>query len=91
LADLFRFLAILTQGDAIAQATNSAVQIVATRVVRNAVAITHIEPVLGAVPPDRVLHEPGESRGQPRVELPGVNRLGNCLDDVGAPASLITG
>src|SRR6266566_5554622 len=77
--------------DAIANRTHLTVDVVATALIPDAVAVAHVEAVLGAVPPDRVLHEPGEDLREPRVELPGVDSLGDRLDDVCAPIWLIAG
>ena len=43
--------------------------IVATGVVVDAIAVANVEAVLGAIPPDRALHEPRKRRGKGRIEL----------------------
>ena len=47
--------------------------VVATGVVVDAIAIADVEAVLGAVAPDRTLHEPRKRRGEGRIELAGVD------------------
>ena len=46
----------------------------ATRIV-DAIAVTDIETALAAIPPDRVLDEPGEGLRKGRIELPGIDPL----------------
>ena len=45
----------------------------------NPIAVADIEAVLGAVPPDRVLDEPGKSLRKRWIELPGIDPLGDGL------------
>jgi hypothetical protein len=54
----------------------------------NLIAVADVQPLLGAVPPDRVLNEPRKRPGKLAVELPGVDLLGDRLDDVGAAVLL---
>jgi hypothetical protein len=51
------------------------------------IAVANVEPLLRAVPPDRVLHEPRKRRRKPPVELAGIDLAGDGLDDLGAAAS----
>jgi hypothetical protein len=46
--------------DAITHAAYLAINVVTANIVVDAVAVADVEPVLGAVPPDRVLNEPRE-------------------------------
>jgi predicted outer membrane lipoprotein len=46
----------------------------------NAIAVANIEPIPGAVLPDRVLDEPGKGSGKARIELPGVDAFGHGPD-----------
>ena len=52
----------------------------------DAIAVADIEPIPGAVLPDRVLDEPGKSLRKRWIELPGIDALGDGLNDVGAAA-----
>src|SRR6266436_9322024 len=74
----------LAQRNAIAHAPDLTIDIVAAVGIINPVAVAYVEPVLGAVPPDRVLHEPREGLRESRVELAGINSHGDRLDNVGA-------
>ncbi len=56
----------------------------------NPVAVADSKPLLGAVPPDRVLNEPRKDGRKRPVELPGVNRVGNCPNDFGTAARPVT-
>jgi hypothetical protein len=60
-----------------AHAADPAIRVVAPSVVVDLVAIADVQPILGAIPPDRVLHEPREDFWKPPVELAGVNPLGD--------------
>ena len=57
----------------------------------NAVAVAHIEATLAAIPPDRVLDKPGKGLRKARIELPGIDPLGDGLNDVGAAAGPVAG
>ncbi len=82
----------MTQRDAIAHAAHLTIDIAAAGVVVDAVAVAHVEPVLGAVPPYPVLHEPREGFSETRVELPGINPVSDHFNDIGAAtASVATG
>ncbi len=52
------------QSDAITASKQLAMAVVATRVIVNAIAVANVEAVLGAIPPDRTLHEPRKRRGE---------------------------
>jgi hypothetical protein len=43
----------------------------------DAIAVADIEPIPGAVLPDRVLDEPGKSLRKGWIELPGIDPLGH--------------
>jgi hypothetical protein len=60
-------------------------------VIVDLIAVADVEALLGAVPPDGVLNEPGERRWEPAVELPGVDLLSDRFDDVGAAARPVAG
>jgi hypothetical protein len=49
-----------TERSAITHAMKLTVDVVASRVVVDAIAVAHVESVFCAVPPDRVLHKPRE-------------------------------
>jgi hypothetical protein len=72
------------QFDAITAAVQLTVQIFATNLVIDPVAVADIEATLAAVPPDRELHEPGKGLRKLRIERSRVNVVGNALDQVGA-------
>jgi hypothetical protein len=67
------------------------VDVVARLAIINAIAVADIEAELAAVSPDRVLNEPGEGLGERWVELPGIDLVGNGLNDLSTAALLITG
>ncbi len=69
-----------------AAAVGSGRYVVATLSIFDPIAVADIEPVLGAVPPNRGLNEPGEGCGEFGVELSSIDRFGDPLDDLGAPA-----
>jgi hypothetical protein len=46
------------------------------------IAVTDIQALLGAVPPDRVLDKPRKWVGEVPVEGPGVDPVGHSPDDV---------
>ncbi len=54
------------------------------------IAITDVEALLAAIPPDRELHEPGKDRRKGPVELPSIDLLGDQPNDVGAAARPVT-
>jgi hypothetical protein len=56
----------------------------------DAIAVADVEAGLGAIPPDRVLDEPGKGRGKFGVEFPGVNLVGNQAKNPGAAGWAIT-
>src|SRR3982074_934542 len=79
------------QRDAIAHAMQPTIHVVAAFIVVDAIAVADVEPVLRAVPPDRMLHKPRECPREPQVELAGVNFIGDHLNNVCTPIRLITG
>jgi hypothetical protein len=66
---------------------NLTVDIFARLLIIDAVAVADIETAPGAVPPNRVLDEPGKHRGKRRIEGLGVDPFGHGFDDVGAGAA----
>jgi hypothetical protein len=58
--------------------------VVATGVVVDAIAVTNVEAVLGAIPPDRALHEPRKRRRERRIELPRINVRREQAENAGA-------
>ena len=70
---------------------NLTVDVVTRLAVIDAVPIADIEPGLGAVPPDRMLHEPRKHRRERRVESPGVDPLGHSFNDLSAAAWPVAG
>jgi len=55
---------------------NLTVDILARLAVIDAIAIANIETAPGAIPPDRVLHEPRKHRRERGIEGAGVNPFG---------------
>jgi hypothetical protein len=70
------FLSLTAQSYAITAAKQLAMPVVATGVVVDAIAVANVEAVLGAIPPDRALHEPRKRRGKGPIELASVNVRG---------------
>jgi hypothetical protein len=58
--------------------------VVATGVVVDAIPVANVEAVLGAIPPDRALHEPRERRREGRVELASINARCDETENAGA-------
>jgi hypothetical protein len=76
----------LPQRNSVTHQPDSTIQVVAALDIIDAIAVADIEPIPGAVLPDRVLDEPGKSLRKRWIELPGVDPLGDGLNDVGAAA-----
>ena len=74
------------QHGAITKAANLAVDIVAAPAVVDAVAVADSEAGLGAIPPNRVLHEPRKNRWESRIKDTGVNPLSGHTNNVAATA-----
>src|SRR6476660_9247918 len=70
---------------------NLTVDIVTRLAVMDAVPVADVEPGLGAVAPDRILHEPRKHRRERRVESPGVDPLGHSFNDLSAAAWPVAG
>ena len=60
--------------------------VVATGVVVDAIAVANVEAVLGAVPPDRALHEPRKRRREGRIELASIDVGREETENVSASA-----
>jgi hypothetical protein len=80
------FLSPPAQSYAITAAKQLAMPVVATAVVVDAIAVANGEAVPGAIPPDRVLHEPGKRRGESRIELPSFDVRREQTENAGAPS-----
>jgi hypothetical protein len=63
-----RCFSTFVQFYSITAAVQLTVQIFATNLVIDPVAVADIEATLAAVPPDRELHEPGKGVREPRIE-----------------------
>ena len=74
------------QRDAITHQPDPALLIGTSRSIINAIAVADIEPIPGAVLPDRVLDEPGKSLRKRWIELSGIDVLGHGCNNVGATA-----
>jgi hypothetical protein len=83
------FLSLTAQSYAVTAAKQLAMPVLATGIVVGAIAVANAEAVPGAIPPDRVLHEPRERRREGRIELPGINVGSQLADNAGAPAWLV--
>ena len=70
---------------------NLTVYIVARLAIVNAIAVAHSKPALGAVPPDRVLHEPRKHRRERGIEGARIDPFGHGLDDLRAAAAPVAG
>src|SRR5438552_2967540 len=70
---------------------HSTILITAATGVIDAIAVTDIEAASAAILPDRVLDEPGKGLRKGRIELPGVDPLGDGCNDVGAAARPVAG
>jgi hypothetical protein len=66
------FLAFM-QCDAITAPKQLAMPVVALAVVGDLIAVADAKAILGAVPPDRALHEPRKRLGEGAIELPRVD------------------
>jgi hypothetical protein len=66
-----------------------AIDVITASAVVDAIAVAHVEPVLGAVPPDRVLDEPREDLGKFHIELSSIYLFGDSPNDVGTTTGLI--
>ena len=66
-------IAFYAQSHAITAPKQLAMPVVATGVIVDPIAIANVEAVLGAIPPDRALHEPWKRRRKDGIELAGVN------------------
>ena len=70
----------LPQRDAITHQAYSAIHVVAALDIIDPIAVADIEPTLAAVLPDRVLNEPGKGPRKRRIELPGIDPLGDGFE-----------
>jgi hypothetical protein len=72
-----------TQRNAITHQADSTIHVAAPFGVIDAVAIADIEAAPAAILPNRVLDEPGKGLRKARIELPGIDPLGDGLNNVG--------
>ena len=80
-----------TQCDAVTHQAHSTIQVVAALPIVDAIAVADIEAVLGAVPPDCVLDEPGKGLRKRWIELPGIDPLSHGLNNVSTAAGPVAG
>ena len=80
------FSRLTAQSYAITAAKQLAMPVVATGVVVDAIAVANVEAVLGAIPPDRALHEPRKRRREGRIELASIDVRGEQTENAGASA-----
>ena len=76
------FLAFAMQRYAITASKQLTMRVSATSVIVDPLAVTNIEAVFGAVPPDGALHEPRKRLGKSRIEFPGVDVGGNQANNI---------
>jgi hypothetical protein len=81
------FLSFPAQSDAITAAKQWAMPVVATAVVVDAIAVANVEAVLGAIPPDRALHEPRKRRWG--IELASIDVRRQEPENAGASSRLV--
>jgi hypothetical protein len=66
---------------------NLTVRIVARLSIIDPIAIAHSNAALGAIPPDRVLHEPGKHHRECGIESARIDPFRDCLNNVSAAAA----
>jgi hypothetical protein len=76
----------LFQANSVANAVQPTVPVFAPMPVIDPVAITDVEALLAAIPPDRELDEPRKFLGEGAVELPSIDPFGDQANDIGAAA-----
>jgi hypothetical protein len=81
----------LSQDHPITHQAYSAIIVLATPSIFNPVAVADIEPIPGAVLPDRVLDEPGKGLRKRWIELPGIDPLGDGCNTIGAATGPVAG
>ena len=79
------------QNEPIAAAVQLAPHVCAPAAIVDLIAVADVEAGLGAVPPNRVLDEPGKRLGKRRIEPAGINPRGNVDQDVSAPTWPVAG
>jgi hypothetical protein len=70
---------------------DSTIHVAAAAAVIDAIAVANVEATLGAIPPDRVLDEPGKGLWKRRIELPRVDPVGHSLNNVSTAAGPVAG
>ena len=92
--DLYSYYLLLlssVQNYTITITMNLAVEVCARLAIIYPIAVADFEAGLGAVPPDRVLDEPGKRLRKSGIEPPGVDPLRHLTYNVGAAARLVAG
>jgi hypothetical protein len=79
-------LHVFIQRNTIARLANLTIDVAAARTIIEPVAVADVEPELGAISPNSVLHEPRENGRESRIEGPRINPLGGHSNNVGATA-----
>jgi hypothetical protein len=79
------------QNEPIAAAVQPTPHIRAAATVIDLIAVADIETRLGAVPPNRVLNEPGKRLGKRWIEPAGINGRGNADENVSAATWPVAG
>jgi len=91
LLDDYLLILLIIARSSIANIMNLTVDILARLAVIDAIAIANIETAPGAIPPDRVLHEPGKHRGEGGIEGAGIDPFSHNFNDLSAAAAPVAG
>src|SRR5258708_21951825 len=83
LLDDYLLILLTIERNSIANINNLTADILARLAVIDAIAIADIEAALGAIPPDRVLDEPGKDRGERGVEGAGIDPFSHTSRAIG--------
>ena len=70
---------------------NLTVYIVARLAIVNAIAVAHSKPALGAIPPDRMLHEPRKHHWESRIEGAGIDPTATASNISAQPPAPVAG
>ena len=91
LLDDYLLILFIIECNSITNIVNLTVDVLARLSVINPVAVAHVEAAPGAVPPDRVLDEPGKHGRERRIEGAGIDPFGHGSNNVSAAAAPVAG